>query len=150
MSVEKLHMKYLILLALVFSFQLCKAQDTIKPIRKSIKAGFGVTVTQVQPEFPGGPDSLESFLKTNLVYPESARLSHTQGRVYVGFLVDRNGKIAKSRILSSASDDLDKEALRVVNIMPNWKPGTAGGTPVDVQYILPIDFITPPANYKEK
>ena len=124
------------------------AQDTIKPTKKDIKAGFGVTVTQVQPQFPGGADSLESFLKNNLVYPETARLSHTQGRVYVGFMIDRKGKIVKSKILSSASEDLDKEALRVVSIMPDWKPGTAGGTPVDVQYILPIDFITPPANFK--
>lgn len=133
---------------MLFSFQWINAQDTIKPTKKDIKAGFGVTVTQVQPEFPGGSDSLESFLKANLVYPETARLSHTQGRVYVGYMVDRHGKIVKARILSGASEDLDKEALRVVNIMPDWKPGTAGGSPIDVQYILPIDFITPPAVFK--
>ena len=142
-------MKNLILLVVLFSFKWIVAQDTIKPTKKDIKAGFGVTVTQVQPDFPGGPDSLESFLKANLVYPETARLSHTQGRVYVGYMIDRNGKIVKPRILSGASEDLDKEALRVVSIMPDWKPGTAGGSPIDVQYILPIDFITPPAIYKE-
>ena len=149
LNVEKPCMKNLIFLGILFIYLAANAQDTIKPTKKDIKAGFGVTVTQVQPEFPGGPDSLESFLKTNLVYPETARLSHTQGRVYVGFMIDRNGKIAKPRILSSASDDLDKEALRVVSIMPDWKPGTAGGSPIDVQYILPIDFITPPAMNKE-
>ena len=142
-------MKKLICLVFLFNGYATIAQDTLKPTRKDIKAGFGVTVTQVQPEFPGGPDSLQSFLKANLVYPDSARIHHVQGRVYVGFMVDLEGKIINPRILSSASSELDKEALRVVSIMPAWKPGTAGGSPVKVQYILPIDFITPPAIYKE-
>ena len=149
MIVENSPMKKLIFLLILFIYQTALAQETVKPTKKDIKAGFGVTVVQIQPEFPGGPDSLESFLKANLVYPETARLSHTQGRVYIGFMVDYKGKIAKQRVLSSATDDLDKEALRVVSIMPDWKPGTAGGSPVNVQYILPIDFITPPAIYKE-
>jgi hypothetical protein len=59
-------------------------------------------------------------------------------------MVDKTGMIVKPRILSSASAELDAEALRVVDLMPQWKPGTAGGTPIDIQYILPIDFITPP------
>ena len=142
-------MKRFLLIIILFISSSVSGQDTTKSVKKGIKSGFGVTVTQVQPEFPGGPDSLESFLKNNLAYPEKAKISHTQGRVYVGFMIDRNGKIAKPRILSSASEDLDNEALRVVSIMPDWKPGTAGGSPVDVQYILPIDFITPPAVYKE-
>jgi TonB family protein len=121
------------------------AQDKSQPAKKTTKAGFGVTVTQVQPEFPGGADSLQSFLKNNLAYPDSAKINHIQGKVYIGFLIDYEGKIKNPRILSSASPDLDKEAMRVVSMMPDWKPGTAGGSPVSVQYILPIEFITPPA-----
>ena len=117
------------------------ANETAKP---RIQKGFGVTVAQVQPQFPGGEDSLKNFLKSNLVYPENAKQNHIQGRVYVGFMVDRTGKIVKPRILSSASADLDAEALRVVGMMPLWTPGSAGGTPIDIQYILPIDFISPP------
>ncbi len=142
-------MKKLLFLGFLLIVSVGFGQDSKSTEKKSVKAGFGVTVTQVQPEFPGGPDSLESFLKNNLTYPENAKINHIQGRVYVGFMVDRNGKIVKPRILSSASDELDNEALRVVGIMPDWKPGTAGGTPVDVQYILPIDFITPPPMNKE-
>jgi TonB family protein len=115
---------------------------------KGIKAGFGVSVTQVLPEFPGGPDSLNSFLKTNLVYPDSARIKHIQGKVYIGFMVDRNGKVHNPRILNSIDDQLNEEALRVVKMMPDWKPGTAGGTPINVQYILPIEFVSPPRMYK--
>ncbi len=138
-------MKKVILLGVLFIAIGVFAQDSAKSAGSRPKKGFGVSVTQVQPEFPGGQDSLEAFLKNNLVYPEASRVNHIQGRVYVGFLVDRKGKIGKARILSGANEELDNEALRVVALMPDWKPGTAGGSAVDVQYILPIDFITPPA-----
>ncbi len=120
------------------------SQDSSKPEKIKAKKGFGVTVTQVQPQFPGGQDSLEAFLNNNLIYPENARINHIKGRVYVGFLVDKTGKIKNAKVLSGATEELDKEAMRVVALMPDWTPGTAGGSAVDVQYILPIDFITPP------
>jgi TonB family protein len=125
------------------------AQDKDKKQSK-VQKGFGVSVTQVQPEFPGGIDSLQAFLNENLSYPEKAKREHIQGKVYVGFLVDRNGKIKNPKILSTASEELDNEALRVVGLMPDWIPGTAGGSPVDVQYILPIDFIAPPIKTRDQ
>lgn len=125
------------------------AQNDKNAASPKIQKGFGVTVAQIQPQFPGGEDSLHSFLYQNLVYPEIARLNHTKGRVYVGFLVERTGKVLNPRVLSSATEELDNEALRVVSLMPVWIPGTKGGTPVDVQYILPIDFITPPLIQKK-
>ncbi len=140
--------KLIIILNLLITAGVVSAQDSTKVSKGRIKKGFGVTVTQVQPEFPGGQDSLDSFLKENLQYPDSAKIKHISGRVYVGFLIDRNGKIQKPRILSSASPLLDEEALRVVNMMPDWKPGSAGGSPIDIQYVLPIDFIAPPAKTK--
>lgn len=136
-------MKKIFLFGFLGSFLAVHAQDsTTSP--KKVSKGFGVSVVQIQPEFPGGEDSLQSFLKNNLNYPDSARINHIQGRVYVGFKVDRTGKIVNPKILSSASRLLEDEAIRVVNMMPDWKPGTAGGSPVDIQYILPIDFLTPP------
>lgn len=119
------------------------AQEQENSAKDKVKAGFGVSVVQVQPEFPGGSDSLQSFLKNNLTYPEQAKQERIQGRVYIGFLVDRKGKIKDAKVLSSVHDILDNEAMRVVKLMPGWKPGTAGGSPVDVQYILPVDFILP-------
>jgi len=133
---------FAILLLIGFSLS---AQDTASSKKQKVKKGFGVSVVQVQPEFPGGTDSLQAFLDNNLVYPEEAKLNHIHGKVYVGFMVDKTGKIVNPKILSSASKILDDEALRVVNMMPDWTPGNAGGTPVSVQYILPIEFITPPA-----
>lgn len=107
------------------------------------KAGFGVTVVQTQPHFPGGDDSLIAFLKNNLRYPEEAKLAWIQGRVFVGFLIDHNGKIRDVKILSGVNQQLDDEALRAVHLMPDWIPGTIGGTNVDVRYILPIEFVMP-------
>ena len=114
-----------------------------------VKAGFGVTVVQTQPEFPGGEDSLNNYLVENIKYPREAKLDGKQGRVYVGFLIDKKGKISFERVLSGISDELDTEAMRVVRSMPDWKPGTRGGENVDVQYILAIDFVLPPKHTEE-
>ena len=133
-------MKNIMFVVLLIISISANAQDQKAKVQK----GFGVSVNQVQPEYPGGTDSLQAFLNDNLIYPEKAKREHIEGKVYVGFMVDRHGKIMNPKILSSASAELDSEALRVVKMMPDWKPGTAGGTEVDVQYILPIDFIAPP------
>ena len=119
------------------------AQEKKEPGKEKVKAGFGLTVVQVQPEFPGGADSLQSFLNCNLNYPEKAKVDHVGGRVYVSFRIDEKGKIIDPTVISGITDELDAEALRVVKLMPEWKPGTASGQPVKVQYILPIDFVIP-------
>ena len=119
-----------------------------KKEHQRVKAGFGVTVVQTQPEYPGGQDSLESYLKKNMIYPLHSKLDGIQGRVYVGFLIDKNGKIKNSRILSGVNEELNNEALRLVGTFPDWKPGTRSGNAVDVQYILPLDFILPPKQEK--
>jgi len=110
---------------------------------EKVKAGFGVTVVQTQPEFPGGADSLLSYLKRNLQYPKEAQAKKEEGQVYVGFMVDTLGKIQDARVVSGITASLDSEALRVVQAMPDWKPGTAGGSAINVHYILPVDFVLP-------
>lgn len=134
--------KSVLFLFLLPLFCLAQEPDTRKK-EEGVQAGFGVTVVQVQPEFPGGPDSLQSFLKKNLTYPDSAKYNRIQGRVYIGFLVDKKGRIKDEKVLSGVNELLNNEALRVVRLMPEWKPGTAGGNAVSVQYILPVDFIVP-------
>jgi len=127
----------LFLLVVLFSF--AKKSDA----QSHAKAGFGVTVVQEQPKFPGGDDSLFAFLQRNIKYPAEAKLAWVQGKVYVGFLVDREGKIKNIRLLNSVDKQLDEEALRVVHMMPDWLPGKTGGTPVEVQFVLPINFMMP-------
>ena len=136
--------KFLLTIVLLFSasFFVSAQEKTAEPNQK-IKSGFGLTVVQEQAEFPGGSDSLQSFLTRNLKYPEKAKKEKTSGKVYVSFNVSETGKIIDSKVISGISTELDNEALRVVNEMPTWKPGTASGKAVKVQYILPIDFILP-------
>lgn len=138
--------KYILPALLLCSITVAVAQDKKGEKKEKVKAGFGVTMVQVQPEFPGGPDSLQAFLNRNLSYPEKAKADRIGGRVYVSFKVDMKGKIIDPKVISGITDELDAEALRVVKQMPDWKPGTAGGSPVIVQYILPIDFIIPSRN----
>lgn len=116
-----------------------KPQDS----NSKLKAGFGVSVEQIQPEFPGGSDSLHAFLKRTINYPPQAKKENIHGKVYVGFMVTVDGKVTDVRILSGTNELLDAEALRVAKLLPDWKPGTLDGKPVKVQFILPIDFVVP-------
>src|SRR5262245_33203066 len=118
-------------------------KDVSKSKMEKVKAGFGVSVVQTQPEFPGGADSLVAFVSKNVSYPKTSQRAGAEGRVYVGFLVDKEGKIKNPRLLSGINEELDSEAMRIVALMPDWTPGTVAGTNVDVQYIIPVDFILP-------
>ncbi|MBQ0022777.1 MAG: energy transducer TonB [Prevotellaceae bacterium] len=93
-----------------------------------------------QPEFPGGIQALMKFLSDNLKYPPAAMKNGIEGRVLVRFVVTQEGKIENAEIVRKVNPDLEKEALRVVNHMPKWKPGKVEGKPVRVLYTLPVMF----------
>ena len=97
---------------------------------------------EIMPEFKGGIDSLMSFVKQNLNYPEWELDKKIEGRVFVTFIVDKNGKIKDPKISRSVqgSKNFDKEVIRVINSMPDWTPGQQDGKNVDVQFNLPINF----------
>jgi len=92
------------------------------------------------PEFIGGTAKLFEYLGKNLKYPELAKTTGIQGKVFVQFVVDKNGKIKDVKVLQGINALLDKEALRVVSEMPDWKAGKQHGKPVSVIYNLPISF----------
>lgn len=92
------------------------------------------------PEFPGGASGLREWIRSNVKYPEIARKNKVTGRVYVGFVIDKVGKVGEVKILRSINPILDSEALRVVASMPKWKPGIQKGKPVRVSYTFPINF----------
>lgn len=133
-----------ITIALLLPASMYAQSGSQKKENQHVKAGFGVSVVQTQPEFPGGEDSLNNFLMENINYPHEAKLKGISGRVYVGFLIDKTGKIRNERVLNGINDELDTEAIRVVRLMPDWKPATRVGQSVDLQYILAIDFVLPP------
>ncbi len=93
-----------------------------------------------QPEFPGGIQALMKFLSDNLKYPPAAMKNGIEGRVLVRFVVTQEGRIENAEIARAVNPDLEKEALRVVNHMPKWKPGKVEGKPVSVLYTLPVIF----------
>ena len=97
-------------------------------------------VPDTDPEFVGGTDSLYSYLAANIHYPEQAKKDGIQGRVFVRFTVEADGSIADAKVMRGIGGGCDEEALRVVQAMPRWKPGTKDGHPVRVQYNIPIYF----------
>lgn len=92
------------------------------------------------PEFPGGTAKLLEYVRKNLKYPMMARESDIQGRVFVGFVVEKDGSISNVQVIRGIGGGCDEEAVRVVQSMPKFKPGKQRGNPVRVQYTLPIVF----------
>jgi TonB family protein len=93
------------------------------------------------PEFQGGDQALRKFIANSVKYPKKAQENGVQGKVYVSFVVSKEGKVANAKITRSVNPLLDKEALRVVNQMPTWKPGYQKGKPVNVSFTVPINFV---------
>ena len=97
-------------------------------------------VVEDQPEFPGGTAALLEYLRKNIKYPAICRENNIQGRVLVTFIVNKDGAIVEPEVVKSVNPSLDKEALRVISSMPNWKPGSQRGKPVRVKYTVPVNF----------
>jgi TonB family protein len=98
------------------------------------------TVVEKQPAFPGGQDGLVKFLMENIKYPAPAIEKGIVGKVYLTFVVKADGAVTDVKILRGVGGGCDEEALRVVQMMPKWEPGTVKGKPVNVQFNLPINF----------
>ena len=97
-------------------------------------------VCEEMPEFPGGMRECMNWLSKNVNYPATAQEKGIQGRVIIQFVVERDGSITEPKVVRGVDPDLDKEALRVVSAMPNWKPGKHKGEAVRVKYTLPVMY----------
>jgi len=97
-------------------------------------------MVEEMPEFPGGIIALRKWIKSNVKYPESARREKITGRVYIGFVINREGQVEDCKVLRSIDPALDQEALSVIKRMPLWKPGKQRGESVKVSYTFPINF----------
>ena len=98
------------------------------------------TVVEQMPMFPGGDGALMGYLRDNIHYPTVAAENGVQGRVVVGFVVERDGSITDVKILRGVDPSLDREAMRVVKSMPRWNPGKQNGSAVRVKYQVPVSF----------
>lgn len=90
----------------------------------------------IAPDFIGGREALFNYFKENIVYPDDVEA----GTVYVAFIVGSDGSIRDTRVFKGVKESMDKEALRLINDMPNWDPGVIDGQPVASVYGLPIIF----------
>lgn len=97
-------------------------------------------VIEQMPEFPGGEAELMKFLSSNIKYPVIAQENGIQGKVIIGFIVSKTGVISDITVLRSLDPACDREAVRVVKLLPKWIPGKQNGENVNVRYTLPVAF----------
>ena len=131
-------MKKFIIMALmaVFGLTTVSAQKTV--VAKKNQKVFDVV--EQMPEYPGGQAALFEYLNKNIKYPADAEKKKVEGKVFVTFVVDSDGKITDVSLLKKVFPSLDAEAIRVISAMPNWIPGRQKGQAVRVKYTVPIMF----------
>lgn len=121
--------------------EVLKAKEDIKapePPKQEENKIF--TVVEQMPMYPGGDAALMQYLSSNIHYPTVAAENGVQGRVVVGFVVERDGSITDVNVMRSVDPSLDREAVRVVKNMPRWTPGKQNGSAVRVKYQVPVTF----------
>ncbi|MCB2208674.1 MAG: TonB family protein [Bacteroidetes bacterium] len=97
-------------------------------------------VVESMPSFPGGMNKLMEYLQNNLRYPQLAKELNIQGRVFLTFVIKKDGSVTDIKLLRGIGGGCDEEAIRVVNNMPKWTPGSQRNKPVRVQFNLPVNF----------
>lgn len=97
-------------------------------------------IVEEMPSFPGGDQKMMEYVAKNIKYPQIARETGVQGKVFVNFVVEPDGSVSNVKILRGIGGGCDEEAMRVVKSMPKWKPGKQRGKPVRVSYNLPVNF----------
>ena len=113
-------------------------EDEIVEIEEDDEEFF--MVVENMPEFPGGDLGLMKFIQKNVRYPAIAKEYNITGKVYVSFIVDKQGSVTNVKIVRGVDKNLDAEALRVVSLLPKYKPGKQRGKAVRVMFTIPIDF----------
>jgi len=117
-----------------------KADVAVNSKSQQTKEGIFVVVEEM-PEFPGGEQACKDFIVRTLKYPIKAMNSGKTGKVAVTFIVNKNGKVENAKVIRGIDAALDAEVVRVVNSLPDWKPGKQRGTAVDVVYTMPFEFM---------
>ncbi len=123
-----------------FAPSFSESLDAIKQKIKEIDDRKVFDVVEDMPAFPGGQEALFKFINEKLRYPKEAEEHGIQGRVFCNFVVEKDGSITDVKVQRSVLPLLDKEAVRVLSLMPKWKPGYQNKIPVRVKYTVPISF----------
>lgn len=115
--------------------------DNAKIIEKPAEEPLWSGAIEIQPEFPGGLRAMSEFLAKNLKYPSPAQRSGIQGKVYLSFVIDTDGALADIQVVRGIGFGCDEEAIRVLKLMPQWKPGRQSGRAVKVKFSMPVVFV---------
>lgn len=124
---------------LVFVLLIWAGKTEISAQNEKVKNGI-YTECEEMPEYPGGFNALVSEIAGAVKYPDEAKKKGIQGKVFVSFVVDEQGKVTNAKVERGVDAALDAEALRVVNGLKTWKPGKDKGKAVKVALTLPIQF----------
>jgi protein TonB len=117
-----------------------KAVEKPKVIQEEEEPPAQVIVEQM-PEFPGGEEELLKYLAQHIKYPQIAKETGITGTVYITFVISSKGKVKDVKVLRGIGGGCDEEAVRVVQSMPDWKPGRQNSQNVPVQFNLPVKFV---------
>jgi len=129
--------KYLLVLSCLIASITVKAQTQPDTAAKDKKV---FTAVEFTPEFPGGEQALGQFLQANIKYPKADKKNNVQGKVYIQFVVERDGSLTDFKIVRAPTEAMGNEVQRVLSLSPNWSPGIQNNKPVRVQYTLPVNF----------
>lgn len=116
--------------------------------RRTVAMSCNGTTTKVflsetvdtHPAFPGGDHKMYGFINENRRYPAKAYEAGIEGRVLCSCIVDSNGDISNIKIVKGVEESLDREAVRIISIMPKWTPGKVDGEPVDTYCLIAVPF----------
>lgn len=117
-----------------------KLSAALPPIPVASEQPLNFRIVQQMPEFPGGGSAFIQWLTRQLRYPPLAQSQRIQGRVVVSFIVNKDGSIADVKLEKSVNALLDREALRVIRMMPRWKPGVHNNQPCRTMVAVPVVF----------
>lgn len=117
-----------------------KAGELVKGVSHLKGQEYPYTAVEQMAEMPGGVEALMEFLRKNIKYPRDARRKGMEGKVFVRFIVGKDGQIIEPEVVRSVYPTLDEESLRVVRLLSRWTPGKLRGIPVKSQFVLPIFF----------
>jgi len=123
------------LFAILFSFSL----NINAQVDKSDKNGV-YTVVEKEAEYPGGIEAMNKFLARNINYPSLASQKEIEGKVLISFIIEKDGSISNIKIIKDIGEGCGQEGVRIVKLMPKWKPAEQRGKPVRQQFVLPISF----------
>jgi protein TonB len=128
-----------ILIILVLSFSAhAQTKDTVKHTDSLI-----FKPVDTDPQFPGGIAAFYKFLSKNQKYPDAAKQNNIHGKVFLTFVVEKDGSLSGITVVRSLSPEIDAEAIRLMQISPKWNPGLQNGQPVRVRYTMPVLFQIP-------